>query len=87
MRKERYKNYIAISGGDMSPVTDYVNELEQQISILTDSNVARDLVIEKLKQQKAELINCLAMALDDKRRKLYYSNLKDTLFKYLKEQK
>ncbi len=36
MSKTRYENYLAISNGDMSAVTNYVSELEQQKSELID---------------------------------------------------
>lgn len=40
-------------------------------------------VLSELEAEKTELINSFALSLDEKRRKLYLSELKETLNKYL----
>ena len=62
-----------------------IEDFEQRIVLLVDANVARDLVIKANEQQRTELVSSLSIALDDKRRKLYLSELKETLKKHSDE--
>lgn len=49
--KERYSNYLAMSSGDMSAISDYVTEL-QEIRKL-DNNIITSFHEEKVKLKKA----------------------------------
>lgn len=71
-----------ITNGLNPKIHNYVCELEERISYLIDSNVARDLVIKANEQQRTELVSSLSIALDGKRRKLYLLELKETLKKH-----
>lgn len=79
--EERYQ-YLLDNDKIDSGVQLYVTDLNNQL--LEYSNIYDTLQadIEFYKKQKEELVGSLGLSLDDKRRKLYLSELKETLHKY-----
>lgn len=69
--KERYKSYLAMCDGDMSAVTDYVSELEQELAKLKESQTQKSIIklcervdiaeqqVEELKKENVRLSNLI----------------------------
>ena len=82
--EERYQ-YLLDKGEIDSGVQSYVTDLNNQLLEYSNIYDALQSDIEFYKKQKEELVGSLGMSLDDKRRKLYLYELKETLHKYKQE--
>jgi hypothetical protein len=82
MSKAREHYYFYRGSGLADWIENYVSELEQQNEKFIEDLTVVYLEKNKLEHQKSELISTLSIALDPKRKKLYFKELSETLKKY-----